>query len=70
MTVHHVCAVPTACSWGHNRNALGVESAEVGVLEQTDQVSLAGLLGCQYRRGLEPELLLEFLLEHVLGHGR
>ena len=29
---------------GHDSHTLGVDSAQVGVLEQTDEVSLAGLL--------------------------
>jgi len=29
---------------GHNGDALGVNGAQIGVLEQTDQVRLAGLL--------------------------
>ena len=33
-----------------------MESVEVGVLEQADQVSLACFLECQYSRGLELEL--------------
>ena len=29
---------------GHDDDSLGVDDAQVGVLEETDQVSLAGLL--------------------------
>ena len=36
---------------GHDGDTLGVDSAEVGVLEQADQVSLTGLLECENGRG-------------------
>ena len=46
---------------GHDGDPLGVDSAQVGVLEQTDEVSLAGLLESHDSRGLEPEVSLEIL---------
>ena len=38
-----------------------MDGAEVGVLEETDEVSLAGLLESHDGRGLEPEVGLEVL---------
>mmetsp|Transcript_9093 Transcript_9093/g.22252 ORF Transcript_9093/g.22252 Transcript_9093/m.22252 type:complete len:204 (-) Transcript_9093:50-661(-) len=46
---------------GHDGHALGVDGAQVGVLEETDQVGLGGFLEGQYRRSLEPEIGLEIL---------
>ena len=42
---------------GHDGNSLGVDGAEVGVLEETDHVSLRGLLEGKDSRGLETELV-------------
>ena len=41
---------------GHDRHALGVDGAEVGVLEEADQVGLAGLLEREHGQRLEPEV--------------
>jgi len=46
---------------GHDGDSLGVDGAEVGVLEERDEVSLSGLLKGEHGRALEPELLLELV---------
>ena len=46
---------------GHNGNPLGVDGAQVGVLKESDEVSLAGLLESHDSRALEPEVGLEVL---------
>ena len=46
---------------GHDGDSLGVDGAEVGVLEERDEVSLGGLLEGEDGRALEPELLLELV---------
>ena len=46
---------------GHDGHTLGVDGAQVGVLEQTNQVSLAGLLQSHDSRALEAEICLEVL---------
>ena len=46
---------------GHDGHTLGVDGAQVGVLEQTDEVSLAGLLEGHDGGRLEPEVGLEVL---------
>ena len=46
---------------GHDGNALGVDGAEVGVLEETDEVGLGGLLEGKDGRSLEAEVGLEVL---------
>jgi len=46
---------------GHDGDTLGVDGAQVGVLEQTDQVRLAGLLESTNGSGLEPQVSLEVL---------
>ena len=46
---------------GHDGHTLGVDGAQVGVLEQTDEVSLAGLLEGHDSRALEAEVSLEVL---------
>ena len=46
---------------GHDGHALGVDGAEVGVLEEADEVSLGGLLEGEDGGGLEPEVGLEVL---------
>ena len=46
---------------GHDGDSLGVDGAQVGVLEQTNKVGLAGLLESHDSRGLEPEVSLEVL---------
>lgn len=47
--------------FGHDGDPLGVDGAQVGVLEQTDQVSLAGLLKSHDGRALEAQIGLEVL---------
>ena len=44
---------------GHDGDSLGVDGAEVGVLEETDHVSLRGLLEGKDSRGLESEVVSE-----------
>lgn len=48
---------------GHNRDALGMDGAQVGVLEQTDEVSLAGLLQSHDSGALEAQVSLEVLCD-------
>ena len=57
---------------GHDGDTLGVDGAQVGVLEKTDEVSLAGLLESHDSRGLEPEVSLEVLgdLSHQALEGQ
>ena len=45
----------------HDSNTLGVNGAQVGVLEKTDKVSLAGLLEGHDSRALEAQVSLEIL---------
>ena len=46
---------------GHDGDTLGMDGAQVGVLEQTDEVSLAGLLEGHDGRALESQVGLEVL---------
>jgi len=46
---------------GHDGDTLGVDGAQVGVLEQPNQVGLAGLLQGTDGSGLEPQVSLEIL---------
>ena len=46
---------------GHDRHSLGVDGAQVDVLKQTDQVSLARLLQSHHGRALEAQISLEVL---------
>ena len=46
---------------GHDGDALGVDGAEVGIFEETDQVRLGRLLEGADGRRLEPEIRLEVL---------
>ena len=46
---------------GHDGNSLGVDSAEVGVLEESDHVSLSGLLESEDGGGLESKIGLEIV---------
>ena len=49
-------ATDTACELdvlGHDGHALGVDRAQVGVLEEAHQVSLSGLLESEHSRALE-----------------
>ena len=45
----------------HDGNPLGVDGAEVGVLEESHKVSLAGLLQSHHSRALEAQVSLEIL---------
>ena len=45
----------------HDGDSLGVDGAEVGVLEESDHVSLSGLLESEDGRGLESEVGLEIV---------
>ena len=46
---------------GHDGDSLGVDGAQVGVLKQSDQVGLAGLLQSHHGRALEAQVSLEVL---------
>ena len=46
---------------GHDGDALGVDGAQVGVFEESDQVGLGGFLKGHDGRGLEAEIGLEVL---------
>lgn len=46
---------------GHDGHTLGVDGTQVGVLKETYQVSLAGLLQSHHSRALEPQVSLEVL---------
>ena len=47
--------------FGHDGDTLGVDGAEVSVLEETNQISLAGLLKSHDGRALESQISLEIL---------
>ena len=46
---------------GHDGDSLGVDGAQVGVLEESHQVGLAGLLQSHHGRALEAQVSLEIL---------
>ena len=46
---------------GHDGDPLGVDGTQIGILEETHKVSLAGLLQSHNSRALEPEVSLEVL---------
>ena len=46
---------------GHDSHTLGVDGAQVGILEQRDKVSLSSLLESHNGRALEAEIVLEIL---------
>ena len=46
---------------GHNRDTLGVDGAQVSVLEETNEVSLSSFLEAAHSRALESEIGLEVL---------
>ena len=46
---------------GHDGHPLGVDGAQVGILEESDQVGLASLLQSHHSAALEPEVSLEVL---------
>ena len=57
-------ATDTSCQLdvlGHDGDALGVDGAQVGVLEQADEVRLGGLLEGQDGGALEAQVGLEVL---------
>jgi len=45
----------------HNSDTLGVNGAQIGVLEQSDQISLTGLLESTNGSRLEPQISFEVL---------
>ena len=45
----------------HNGDTLGVDGAKIGVFEETDEISLAGLLKSHHSRALEAQVGLEVL---------
>ena len=47
--------------FGHDGDPLGMDGAEVGVLEETNQVGLTGLLKSHHSRALKPQVSLEVL---------
>ena len=57
---------------GHDGDTLGVDGAQVGVLEESDEVSLAGLLKSHDGGRLEPKVGLEVLgnLSHQALEGQ
>ena len=46
---------------GHDSNPLGMDGAEVGVLKESNQVSLTSFLKGHHSRALEPQISLEVL---------
>ena len=46
---------------GHDRDTLGVNGAQVGVLKETNEVGLGGFLEGQNSRGLEAKVILKVL---------
>ena len=66
LVVRNLCSLSTDSSGqldvlGHDGDTLGVDGAQVGVLKQTDEVSLAGLLEGHDGGALEAEVSLEVL---------
>ena len=64
MRTVRLCALATDATCqldvlGHDGHALGVDGAQVGVLEQAHQVGLGGLLQRQHRLGLEAQVGLQ-----------
>lgn len=62
----NLCSLPTDAAGkldvlGHDGDALGVDGAQVGVLEEPHQVGLARLLQRHHRRALEAQVGLEVL---------
>jgi len=51
----------------HDGHALGVDGAEVGVLEQTDEVGLSSLLKGEDGGGLKAQIILEVLRKQSIG---
>jgi hypothetical protein len=49
---------------GHDGHALGVDGTQVGILEQTHQVSLGGLLQGQQGGALEAQVALRYIVGH------
>jgi len=54
---------------GHDGNSLGVDGAEVGVLEETDHVGFGGLLEGENGGGLETELVSVLRGDFTEGDG-
>jgi len=50
---------------GHDGHTLGVDGAQVGILEQTDQISLTGLLKSHLSGALEAEVSHEILYQYI-----
>ena len=46
---------------GHDGDSLGVDGAQIGVLEQADQIGFGSLLQSKHCRRLEAEIRLEVL---------
>jgi hypothetical protein len=46
---------------GHDGDSLGVNCAQVGIFEQSNQVGFSSFLEGQYGGGLESQVSLEFL---------
>ena len=46
---------------GHDGDTLGVNGAQVGIFEESNEISLASLLKSQHSRALETEISLEVL---------
>ena len=58
----------SASRLGHDGDAVRVHGAQVGVLEQADQVGLGGLLQRQQSHRLEAVVLVGLELLHDLAH--
>ena len=46
---------------GHNGDSLGMDGAQIGVLEQSNQISLTGFLESSHGGGLESQIGLKIL---------
>ena len=46
---------------GHDRHTLGVDGTQVGILKETNEVGLGGLLQGKHSGGLETQIGLEIL---------
>ncbi len=46
--------------FGHNRDPVGMNGAEIGVLKEAHQVSFRGFLWCQKSSALETKVVLQF----------
>ena len=66
VSLGRLCALATDAAGkldvlGHDGDTLGMDGAQVGVLKETNQVSLRGLLESHDSRGLETQVSLEVL---------